>query len=353
MRPAPTFNGSHLLIWPRSRGSGAREGGGQWRGEAVDRAGPCASRPTPSNALLLYVRCMVLGAVELAGRVVEYAEWGDPAGFPVLVMHGTPGSRRGRWSDAAALAATGARQIGMNRPGYGGSTRLVGRTVADVVPDVLAVADALGVGRFAISGTSGGGPHALAVAALAPDRVVRCRVTSSVAPFGIAGFFDGMDPHNVEEWELVAAGRGLPEVTRRVALMRDRVRDDPASIYNDLALPASDQASLGEQAAFAVRRESLSEALLTPHGWYDDDVAFTKDWGFDLALVRAPVELRYGRHDVFVPPRHGDWLAAALPHAEVTLWQDRGHLGDATVLDELRALVSASRQAMADQPPSP
>lgn len=217
-----------------------------------------------------------------------------------------------------------------------------------MVPDVLAVADALGIGRFAITGTSGGGPHAFAVAALAPDRVVRCRVTSSVAPFGIAGFFDGMDPHNTEEWELVAAGRGLPEVTRRVALMRDRVRDDPASIFSDLALPASDRAALGERAAFAVRQESLSEALTTPWGWYDDDVAFTLDWGFDLALVRPPVELRYGQHDVFVPPSHGDWLAAALPQAEVTLWRDRGHLGDASVLEELRALVSASRPQTPD-----
>ena len=134
-------------------------------------------------------------------------------------------------------------------------------------------------------------------------------------------------------------------------MMRDRVFDDPASIFSDLALPASDRAALGEQAAFAVRQESLSEALTTPWGWYDDDVAFTLDWGFDLALVRPPAELRYGQHDVFAPPSHGDWLAAVLPHAEVTLWQDRGHLGDASVLDELRALVSASRLAVPDQPP--
>jgi pimeloyl-ACP methyl ester carboxylesterase len=264
-------------------------------------------------------------------------------------MHGTPGSRLGRWSDPAALAATGVRQIGINRPGYGNSDRLEGRTVAHVVQDVLAVADALHVDTFAIIGASGGGPHALAVAALASARVIRCRVTSSLAPAGIPGFFDGMDPHNIEEWELVVAGRALPEVTRRVALMRSRVLTDPGSIFSDIALPTSDQAAMSEQAAFAVRTESLLEALTTPYGWYDDDVAFAQHWGFDLAQVRVPVELRYGRHDVFVPPTHGEWLARALPNAQVTCWEDQGHLGDSSVLPDLRALVAASRRS--ERPP--
>ena len=293
----------------------------------------------------IYGHGVALGSVRVAGRDVVYAEWGDPDGVPVIAMHGTPGSRMGRWSDSAALAATGVRQIGINRPGYGASSRLEGRTVTAVVPDVLAVADALCVDRFTIIGASGGGPHALAVAALAPERVVRCRITSSLAPAAIPGFFDGMDPHNIEEWELVLAGRGLPEVTRRAALMRSRVLTDPGSIFADLALPASDQAAMSERAAFAVRRESLLEALTTPFGWYDDDVAFAQHWGFELAQVCVPVELRFGRHDVLVPPTHGDWLARALPHAQVTCWEDQGHLGDGSVLDDLRALVTASRQS--------
>jgi pimeloyl-ACP methyl ester carboxylesterase len=278
--------------------------------------------------------------VRAFGRELAVAEWGDPHGFPVIVLHGTPGSRLGRWSDNAALAATGIRQIGVNRPGYGASTRLPGRTVADVVPDVLAVADSLGLRRFAVSGVSGGGPHALAVAALAPDRVVRCRVSSGLAPFGIPGFFDGMDPHNVEEWDLVVAGKGLPEVERRVALMRSRVLEDPASVFADLALPTTDLQALAERAAFAVRQESLLEALTTPFGWYDDDVAFASDWGFAVADVRVPVELRYGRGDVFVPATHGDWLAEALPHAEVTV-DELGHLGGGDVLEGYRSFVAA------------
>ena len=284
---------------------------------------------------------MTFATLQAAGRDIAYAQWGDPAGYPVIVLHGTPGSRLGRWSDDAALAATGMRQIGINRPGYGPSTRLANRTVSAVATDVLAVADALHVERFAIVGTSGGGPHALAVAALHPDRVSRCRVTSCLAPAGIPGFFDGMDPHNIHEWQLALAGHALPEVTRRVDLMRQRVADDPASIFSDLELPASDRVALANQAAFMVRRASLHEALATPFGWYDDDIAFTQPWGFQMAAITVPVEIRYGRHDVFVPPTHGDWLAAALTHADVTIWPEAGHLHDDAILDDYRALVTA------------
>jgi pimeloyl-ACP methyl ester carboxylesterase len=152
-----------------------------------------------------------------------------------------------------------------------------------------------------------------------------------------------MDVHNVEEWELVFAGKALPEVTRRADLMRARVQADPASIFDDLALPPSDKEAMAERAAFAVRTESLLEALSTPFGWHDDDCAFAEPWGFEVSQVRAPVELRYGEHDVFVPPTHGEWLARALPHAEVTCWKDQGHLGGDAFLADLRALVAASR----------
>jgi pimeloyl-ACP methyl ester carboxylesterase len=123
--------------------------------------------------------------------------------------------------------------------------------------------------------------------------------------------------------------------------MRSRVLTDPASIFADLQLPSTDRATLAEQAAFAVRRESLLEALTTPFGWYDDDMAFAQPWGFEVSSIAVPVEIRYGRRDVFVPPSHGDWLAAALPHAEVTCWPDTGHLREEAILADYQALVIA------------
>src|SRR5579863_4019654 len=119
------------------------------------------------------------------GRTMMFAEWGDPDGAPVFALHGTPGCRLNRHPNQELLRSTGARVITYDRPGYGGSDRLAGRRVTDCVADLLAVADALGLERFAVRGGSGGGPHALAVAALAPDRVTRALCSVGAAPYDV------------------------------------------------------------------------------------------------------------------------------------------------------------------------
>src|SRR5919106_1980341 len=102
------------------------------------------------------------------GRVLAVAEWGDPDGIPLVALHGTPGGRIIYWADPTIYARHGLRRITIDRPGYGDSTRLPGRSVADIVPDVVTITEQLGIGAFAVTGGSGGGPHALALAALLP-----------------------------------------------------------------------------------------------------------------------------------------------------------------------------------------
>src|SRR3954463_15093078 len=121
------------------------------------------------------------------GREVAFAVWGDPAGFPVLRMHGTPGCRLMRWPDQAVYARLGICFVTHDRAGYGRSSRLRGRRVVDDVDDVRLIADELGFERFGVSGASGGGPHALACAARLPDRVVRASCHVGVAPLGAPG----------------------------------------------------------------------------------------------------------------------------------------------------------------------
>jgi len=128
------------------------------------------------------------------GRTLAVAEWGDPNGVPLFALHGTPGSRVAFWHDPTIYTRHGLRRITLDRPGYGESTRQPGRSVVDIVPDILAIAGALGIGFFAITGGSGGGPHALACAALhrstPPDSTgwqARRRATSRSSRLRCAG----------------------------------------------------------------------------------------------------------------------------------------------------------------------
>src|SRR5437867_8630604 len=114
------------------------------------------------------------------GRSLTIAEWGDPDGFPVFLLHGTPGSRFVGQANASAYASVGARVITYDRPGYGGSDRFRGRRVVDCVADVSAIADSLGIERFAVTRGSWGGPRSLAVAASLPGRGTRAGCAGGV-----------------------------------------------------------------------------------------------------------------------------------------------------------------------------
>src|SRR5439155_9317601 len=164
------------------------------------------------------------------GRTLTFAEWGDPDGFPLFSLHGTPNSRFARHYDESVYVEAGARLITYDRPGYGGSDRHPGRRVVDCVGDVAAIADTLGIERFAVTGASGGGPHALAVAARLPERVSRAACAVSPAPYDIAevDWLEGMDPLNVRElgWALAGEQVLVPELEQEAARIRELVGVD-------------------------------------------------------------------------------------------------------------------------------
>ncbi len=280
------------------------------------------------------------------GRVLAVAEWGDPSGVPLVSIHGTPGGRISYWVDPTIYARHGLRRITYDRPGYGESTRLPGRRVVDAVADVIAIADALGVDRFAVTGGSGGGPHALACAALLPERVLRCLVSVSVAPYGPDGlgrdaWLAGMTEGNVVEFEAALAGedamRQVAEREAKTAL--DRLEAGRSDFLGDsYELSELDRAQMAKhQAQIADHvRNALAPGV---NGWVDDNIAFTKPWGFDVRPMRVPMRISYGRDDTLVPAAHGDWLAAHLRDATVIVL-DAGHLGDdATVEGEMAWLA--------------
>jgi pimeloyl-ACP methyl ester carboxylesterase len=269
------------------------------------------------------------------GREVAFAVWGDPEGFPVLAMHGTPGCRLMRWPDEDVYGSLGACYVTHDRAGYGRSSRRRGRRIVDDVDDVRLIADALGFERFGVTGGSGGGPHALACAARLSERVVRATCAVGVAPYGPPGldrdaWFAGMDPENVREFRTALEGEevSVSDVERLQAKLEAQVAVDPSSVLDEFELSESDRAHLARPETMQIIRESIAEhAVNGVYGWVDDRLALTRPWGFDVSEITVPVLVRYGIADVLVPPGHGDWLATHVPGCVVKIDDDAGHMG--------------------------
>jgi pimeloyl-ACP methyl ester carboxylesterase len=263
------------------------------------------------------------------GRRLAVYEAGDPTGDIVLVHHGTPGGGTLAPWWAADAAARGIRLVGYDRPGYGGSDRHPGRTVADAAADSAAIADALGADRIRSWGASGGGPHALACAALLPDRVIAVATLASVAPFNAAGldWLAGMGQDNLDEFGLAVEGeqalRGY--VAEQSAQLAAAGPENLADAMRSL-LPPVDVAALTGAFASFLYANIVAGLAAGDAGWIDDDLAFVRDWGFDPATITTPLLVVQGRHDLMVPFTHGQWLAALIPGCTARLTDDDGHL---------------------------
>lgn len=263
------------------------------------------------------------------GRALQVLERGDRDGKPVLVHNGTPNSRLLYEPGVRLAERQGIRLISYDRPGYGGSTPQPGRTVADCAQDVRAIAAGLGIERLAIWGISGGGPHALACAALLPDLVPAVGVLASFAPWGADGldYFAGMGERNVEDMRLFFEDR----VAARAKCEQDRLEFLEVSaeqLHEGLKTLLSPVDAAVLTGAFAQYLLDCMRSGLAPgvEGWWEDDVAFLEPWGFDFGSIRTPVLLYHGRQDRFVPFGHGEWLAGQIPGVQAQLTHDDGHL---------------------------
>ena len=263
------------------------------------------------------------------GRVLAVMEGGDPDGPAVVVHHGTPMSRLLYGPTVADAEARGLRLIGYDRPGYGDSTPQSGRTVADAATDVATIADALGIDRFATWGISGGGPHALACAALLPERVVAAASLAGAAPYDAEGldFVDGMGEGNVKEFGLILEGRKKLEPFLRAE--RDALlaagREGLAEGMRTLLSPVDAAAFTGETAEYLFESLRVGSAERID-GWLDDDLAFVKPWGCSVEQIGVPVLVWQGAEDRFVPFAHGEWLASRIPTCEARLSPEDGHI---------------------------
>lgn len=267
------------------------------------------------------------------GRVVAYLDGGDRTGYAVFGLHGTPGCRLSRWPDDDVYGHAGVRYITTDRAGFGQSSRHRGRIVADEADDILAVADALGIERFAVVGGSGGGPHALACAALLAGRVERVACQSSLAPIGPGGmsrseWLDGMAQEHAVELTWAEAGEEMleREMAGAQRLMDERLALDPGSLLGEDTSEGDRAFLLRPEVVGAFGRIVAEQAAYGVGGSVDDMLAFIRPWGFNLFSIGVPVLVTHGAKDSSAPLAHGLWLASRIATAQTWISQTGGHL---------------------------
>jgi pimeloyl-ACP methyl ester carboxylesterase len=278
------------------------------------------------------------------GRALEIATMGEPSGTTIFFHHGTPGTTRTVKSLAGLSDFGDFFLVTTSRPGYGASSRQEGRSIASVIPDVNAALDHVGRDEYVALGWSGGGPHALASAALDP----RCRAAvtlASVAPADVDfDWTEGMGPENLEEFAL--AKQGGPAYEELMAatgeFMGAATKDNIIEMIAGL-LSEPDRDALADDETRELFVDGLRYGFANDwRGYLDDNVALLAPWGFDVGDITKPVHLFYGGKDLMAPAAHGRWLAAHIVNASVTERPDEGHLSIfLNHLDEVASALTA------------
>jgi pimeloyl-ACP methyl ester carboxylesterase len=275
------------------------------------------------------------------GRRLAYAEYGDPQGLPVLFFHGTPGSRRiARWADAAARRR-GIRLIAPDRPGFGLSDFQPGRTLGAWPGDVIELADALQIERFAVAGVSGGGPYVLACAWRLGSRLSHAGIVSGMGPLDAPALAAAL-PRGYRAG--FAAVRRLPTAVRAALVLgRLGLHRAPGRVLASIAasLPEVDRAILRRPAVQALLLDDAREGLRQgTRGALHELLLFGRPWDVPLDQIRTPVRLWHGDADAQVPPAIARRLAAALPDCRASFMPGAGHLWVLDHLDEVLAALA-------------
>jgi pimeloyl-ACP methyl ester carboxylesterase len=281
------------------------------------------------------------GTVRLPdGRILGYAEWGDAGEVAVMLFHGTPGYRL-YWKSLPGFPfLQGVRLIAPDRPGYGLSTFRRGLTYADWPDDVLYLADALGLGRFAVVGGSGSGPHALACAWKIAGRLTHVAVVSSVGP-PVPEILGAISRANRIAYGVARHAPWLMRINLR--FLAGLQRRDPDAFLDRMAfkLPPADRDALRRPAVRHALHAAMSAEAVPPGapGYAQDVIDQSRPWPFPLAEIPITVHVWQSEYDTSAPPAVAAYLERLIPDCRLHLVPGAGHFWHAEhateVLDHL------------------
>ncbi len=262
------------------------------------------------------------------GRRLGFVEFGDPNGKPVIMFHDLWGNRNQSHPDMNILKSLGVRLIGMDRAGYGMSTRKPNRSFMDIVDDTMLLSKALKLNKFAVLGYSAGAPYALACAYRFPQIVTRCAIVSSLPPMDDPQGFKAVNANYSRLFQLAQGMESFFRLIMKGFFWIDG-RRDPHHYIAELttSMPAVDQTIMHNPLVFKNRadmwdtiRRNGSDAFV------DEMVTLVKSWGFQLQSIQTPVDVWCGEADAFVSPMVSQRMADYIPNSTLHLDPQAGHL---------------------------
>jgi len=263
------------------------------------------------------------------GRKLGFADYGQPDGIPIFLLHGTPGSRIWDFDKEPLISGAGLRIITPERPGYGISDPLKTRTIKAYSRDIEQLATHLNIKRFHIAGLSGGGPYTLACASALPEMVLSVTLIGSAIPLNMDGFFEGMASGNKLVFRISKQMPFLlkPLYSYTASVLRKKPEKFIKQIHTQLC--PWDQAILR-----ATEQKGNMETLIShikeayrqgAEGVYRDSVLLAKPWQIDFQSIKPPIMLWHGEADTLMPVTPARHFAKVLPNCESHFIPEAGH----------------------------
>jgi pimeloyl-ACP methyl ester carboxylesterase len=294
------------------------------------------SRPHASHGKLLTLR---------DGRQLGYSEFGAPDGRPIIYCHGFPASRLEMRLGHEVAARSGIRLIAPDRPGYGLSDFQPGRRISDWPRDVAELADALALRRFGVLGISGGGPYALACAAVLPNRVTVVGIVCGLGRLDVREATAGMSRFGRLSFALTRRAPAASQILSRA--LAPVLRRSPQLILKLLAsaLPPPDAKVLSDPIVLGLLADAFREGLRQGGRGVALDLAlYAQPWEFAVESIRVPCHLWHGEQDRTVPVAMGKRLAAAIPGCCARFYPDEGHFSlPVRRMDEILTVLGVYR----------
>jgi pimeloyl-ACP methyl ester carboxylesterase len=268
------------------------------------------------------------------GRILGYAEYGEQEGTPILLFHGTPGSRLEGALFECAAQASHARIIVADRPGYATSSPMRHGSLLGYVADAVALMDALQIDTFGVLGASGGGPFALASAVKLPQRVRCCGLISAIGPLTLPHSMDTMISVNRLMFTLARFMPALPGI-----LVPRQFKSSMKSLRKYLDQGTSPMADVPPEVFAQLMADQLEAMRAGGKGITFDFGILTHAWGFPLERIHTRVWIWHGAEDNLAPVALARYVAQHIPGCEIKVIPNAGHAGTYAYADEVIGIL--------------